>query len=129
MSYHKSIGTYKERSKSMNKKAALLGFLTGGVLASVATLLYTPQSGTEFQQKASKNINELKKNWQTTKAQTIAIKENVKTSIQEGSVVAKQVSNDIKDSVQEWKTDVDPTIQKLEHDIEQLRQTLEKTNL
>ncbi|WP_078552623.1 YtxH domain-containing protein [Bacillus alkalicellulosilyticus] len=109
----------------MNLKSVVAGIVTGTVLASVATLLYTPQSGKVVQQNVRRSIDEVKNNYQSATNLSTQLKNQVVSTSKEGASTLKIVSGEIKNSVEQWKEDVHPSLQKLEKDIEQLRNTVE----
>lgn len=110
---------------NMNTKSLLYGFVTGIALGSIATLLTTPKSGNEVQKIIKDNYDKLNDFMSNAKKETIAVKDQVKETIQISTDTIKTVSNELKDSVQTWQSEVEPALAKLKEDIEQLTKSVQ----
>lgn len=109
----------------MNTKSLFYGIITGITIGSVATLLTTPKSGKEVKKEIKQNYVQLNNFIHKAKNDSLAVKDQVKETIQLSTNTIKTVSKELKDSVEVWQSEVEPTLQKLKEDIDQLTKTVQ----
>ncbi|WP_017728676.1 YtxH domain-containing protein [Halalkalibacterium ligniniphilum] len=109
----------------MRGKSLLTGIVTGAVVAGISTLLATPSSGQDFQRTCKKKYASFRESLQRAKEQSLLLKEQVQHTTKVGSEAFKEVSGDVKTSIVSWKKDIDPTIQQLKFDIDNLQKSIE----
>ncbi|MED3648843.1 YtxH domain-containing protein [Halalkalibacterium halodurans] len=100
------------------------GALTGAILASIATLLIAPTSGKELQKKCKAKGRSLQQSIEQMKHDGIQLKDRISKTSKMTSEALKTVGPEIKTSLDQWKEDVDPSLQKLKDDIEQLQKAV-----
>ncbi|WP_100371929.1 YtxH domain-containing protein [Bacillus sp. FJAT-45037] len=110
----------------MNLKSLLTGITVGATIAGVTTLLSTPTSGKEIQECCKTNFDKLRNGLNQFGADTAALKEQVNETTQLSIQSIKEVSTEVKDSIEDWKRDVQPSIDQLRQDTEDLQKRVEK---
>ncbi|WP_157800962.1 YtxH domain-containing protein [Bacillus solitudinis] len=109
----------------MNSKSILLGITVGTTLASIATLLTTPKSGKEVQIRCKNTLKSMSDSVGQISNNSIELKQQVKETAKVSLDSAKFISLEMKDSINDWKKDIEPSIQLLKQDIDGLRKNLE----
>ncbi|WP_186579156.1 YtxH domain-containing protein [Aquibacillus kalidii] len=116
----------------MNGKSLLLGILAGGVVSAAVTLLSTPVSGKELRNDAKEKGEKVVESVNKLKSDGFNLKEQIAQTSKEGAALIKDLSVDVKESIETWKKTVEPhqrNIQKYLSQIEQsLKELEEKTN-
>lgn len=115
----------------MNAKSLLLGLVVGGTVSAAATLLSTPKSGKELRYDVKNKSNKAVYVIRNLKEDGIDLKEQITKTSKEGAALIKDLSADVKQSIESWKRTVEPhqkNIQKYLNQIEKsLRELEEKT--
>jgi len=91
-----------------NSKSLLLGLLAGGVVSAAATLLSTPKSGKNMRA----DINACSKNvvhsLEKIKDDGKLLSEQIANTSKEGAALIKDLSLDVKHSIESWKSTIEP---------------------
>ncbi|GAA0300829.1 gas vesicle protein [Gracilibacillus halotolerans] len=115
----------------INSKSLLLGILAGGVVGAAATLLSTPKSGREMRADVKQRSEDIVQTMNRLRAEGMDLKEQITKTSKEGAALIKELSTDMKNSIESWKQTVEPhqkNIQKYLTQIESsLRELEEKT--
>ena len=114
-----------------NKNSLLFGLVVGGVIGSIATLLSTPSSGKELRGQLNLNRKQLEDLLHQLKNESKALKEQLIKTVKDGSVVMKEVSSDLKKTVEQFQQEIEPhkndlmkEIEEIDMKIKNLEQTL-----
>ncbi|WP_404331136.1 YtxH domain-containing protein [Mesobacillus maritimus] len=110
----------------MNGKSLFLGFLAGGAIAGIATLLSAPAPGRETRNKIATNKNIAIAELQDIKERLLEIKDSASAASIEAKTVFADFIRDIKLALNEWETETAPIKQELAKELKELEQTLEE---
>lgn len=108
----------------MNGKSLMLGFLAGGAIAGIATLLSAPATGEETRKKLAANKNIALAELKELKHRLFEIKDSISVASLEGKSVFADFIQDIKLALNEWKTETAPIKQELANELKELEQTI-----
>lgn len=109
---------------TLNGKSLFLGFLAGGAIAGIATLLSAPASGEETRKKLAENKNIALAEFKELKHRLTEIKDSISVASLEGKSVFADFIQDIKLALNEWKTETAPIKQELAKELKELEQTI-----
>src|SRR5690625_5966159 len=84
-------------------KSLLLGLFVGGVVSAGVTLLNAPKSGKETRADIKAQADELKRTIENLKEDGKELSEQIINVSKEGAKLIKELSVDVKDSVESWK--------------------------
>lgn len=126
-----TVGRYEEGfllgGKFMAKgKSLLLGFIIGGTVSAIATLLSTPSSGRDFRKRVKDQSNEWKEILINLKQDSIRLKDQIAETSKEGVALIKNLTQDMKQSIEEWKEAVEPHQENIHKYLEEIEQTLQE---
>jgi gas vesicle protein len=111
----------------MNAKAIFSGIVAGTALIGALTLLTTPRSGKEMRHCCKDSVlkirDELDQFTCNSKKASLQLKQTVKI----GTETFKSVGEEVKESVQDWKVDIEPTLNQIKEDIDALQKTVAQT--
>ncbi len=110
----------------MKTKALFSGIMVGTVLSAVATLLTTPASGREVQATCKDRVCKIRSGFQQLSNDSKALTEQIKTTTQISKETLKNVGTEVKDSIDHWKRDVEPTLKQLKEDVDTLQRNIEQ---
>ncbi|MGM0902340.1 MAG: YtxH domain-containing protein [Bacillota bacterium] len=110
----------------MNGKSLILGFLAGGAIAGIATLLSAPSPGKETRNKIATNKNIAMAELQEIKERLLEIKDSASAASIEGRTVFADFIRDIKLALNEWETETAPIKQELTKELKELEETIEE---
>ncbi|WP_096155245.1 MULTISPECIES: YtxH domain-containing protein [Bacillus] len=110
----------------MNTKSFLYGVLIGGVIASVSTLLSTPQNGKQARTNVKRTKDHLQQSFHEIKGEGINVKDQVNKAILVGKSVVTDVSEDLKTSLYTWQNEIEPNKEKIEKNIVEIQDEIEK---
>lgn len=110
----------------MKAKAIFSGIVVGTVLSAAVTLLTTPASGREIQTRCKDQAFKLQSGLQQLSEDSKALTEQIKTTTQIGRETIKFVGTEVKDSIDHWKRDVEPTLKQLKEDVDSLQKNVEQ---
>jgi gas vesicle protein len=111
---------------TLNGKSLFLGFLAGGAIAGIATLLSAPANGKETRTKLAANKNIAMTELHELKDRLLEIKESVSAASIEGRTVIADFIKDIKLALNEWDTETAPIKQELTRELKELEKTIEE---
>jgi gas vesicle protein len=116
---------------NMSKNKSLFcGFIVGGIIGGIATLLATPSSGKDMRGQLTINRKILEETIQQLKAESIALKNQIVITAKESSGVVKEVSTDLKRTINQFQKEIEPHKKDLQKEIEEVElkiKQLEKT--
>lgn len=107
-------------------KSLIWGFAAGTLIAGATTLLTTPKRGQELRKSCRESAENVKDLATTLYNDSTLIKEQVERTVKDGSELIKNVSHDLKTSVNQWKQDIEPHKSKIEADLDDIKQSIEK---
>ncbi|MGM0876261.1 MAG: YtxH domain-containing protein [Bacillota bacterium] len=113
-------------------KSLLCGLLVGGLIGGIAVLMSTPSTGKELRGQLQINRRKLEETLQQLKTESIALKDQIIITAKESSGVVKEVSTDLKRTINQFQQEIAPhkkdlqkEIEEVELKIKQLEQTLQ----
>lgn len=109
----------------MVPKSLLLGFLTGGTVVGLITLLSAPTSGKETRRKLLENKNLVVEELNELKQNLLEIKDSVTIVSTEGKSAIIEFVQDVKVALQGWKADTSEIKDELAKEFKELGQTIE----
>src|SRR5690625_7345004 len=89
-----------------NGKYLILGFIIGGTISAATTLLTTPTSGKNDRTSVMEQDLEWKGIVDDIIQDTLRLKDQLAKTSKEGVVLMNDLTEDIKTSVDEWKSDM-----------------------
>ncbi|MDT8862020.1 YtxH domain-containing protein [Alkalihalobacillus sp. MEB130] len=108
-------------------KSLCAGLLVGSVVAGALTLLTTPTSGKTIRTNCKENTVKIQKELQQLSSSSKAATIQLKTTATLGKDSFTAVGSEVKDSLNSWKHDVEPTLNQLRKDIEDLQKSVDQT--
>ena len=102
----------------------LLGFMIGGVASAVATLLSTPTSGKELRGQVKQQSREWKEMADNLMQDAIRIKDQIAKTSKEGVALINNLTVEMKKSIEEWKSTVEPHQENIHEYLEQIQASL-----
>ncbi|UOQ86616.1 YtxH domain-containing protein [Gracilibacillus salinarum] len=116
----------------INSKSLLIGILAGGIVSAAATLFTTPKAGRELRTDVKLKSDNAVRYVNQLRTDGVDLKEQITKTSKEGAALIKDLSADVKESIESWKKTVEPhqkNIQKYLTQIEEsLKELEEKTN-
>lgn len=110
----------------MNVKRFVSGFMIGGVIAGISTLLTAPQSGKQTRMALKKSVQEWREQLAEVNINLVELKETFLNATKESSSILKNVVDDIKTSISNWKIEIEPHQQELQHELNEMNKTIEE---
>jgi gas vesicle protein len=107
-----------------NGKSFALGILVGGVVGATATLLSTPTSGRELRTKVKDQGLEWKDLLENLKLDGLRLKNQIAATSKEGVSLIKDLTQEMKSSIGEWKASVEPHQKNIHLYLEQIETSL-----
>lgn len=102
----------------MNVKSLLIGFIIGGTVAGISTLLSTPASGRDARQKIQEKKECIQNQMIELNKKLIRVKDATIIASKEGKKEILAFSSDVKSSINKWKADVLPHQQELQKELQ-----------
>ncbi|MDW4526095.1 YtxH domain-containing protein [Rossellomorea marisflavi] len=109
----------------MKVKSLMYGLIVGGIVAGAGSLLSAPYSGKELRGKLKDKQNDWKLTLEDLKERANELKESIGTLSQESKETVLQLSKDLQASIKEWQISTAPNNERLQKEIETVRQTIE----
>ncbi|SEO69836.1 Gas vesicle protein [Amphibacillus marinus] len=109
-----------------NSKSLLLGLLAGGVVSATATLLSAPKSGKETRQDLKDHVLEIKGALEKVKVNSKVLSEQIVQTSKEGALLIKELSKDVKDSIESWKSTIEPHQKNIQLYLTQIEERLKE---
>lgn len=91
-----------------NSKSLLLGLLAGGVVSAAATLLSAPKSGKELRLDIKGCSKDVIHSLEKIKDDGKLLTEQIANTSKEGAALIKDLSLDVKHSIESWKSTIEP---------------------
>ncbi|MFC0561788.1 YtxH domain-containing protein [Halalkalibacter alkalisediminis] len=111
----------------MKTKSLLMGIVAGSAIIGGLTLLTTPKAGKEMRVTCRENIQKVRNGLDQLTYDSKKASLQLKQTIQVGKETFSTVGEEIKGSIDDWKTDVEPSLVQLKEDIEALQQSVNQT--
>ncbi|MCQ6273399.1 YtxH domain-containing protein [Bacillus sp. V3B] len=110
----------------MKATSFLFGFLVGGVVASISTLLTTPKSGEETRISLKETKDVWLRQLVEAKDHLKELKETIATTSTEGIETIKSFISDLKISVTHWQNEIQPHQQELQKELEAIELSIQE---
>lgn len=107
-------------------KSLIVGFLVGSTAGAIATLLSTPTSGKELRGKVKEQSLEWKTLADNLIKDGIRLKDQIAETSKEGAALISNLTEEMKQSVQEWKVAVEPHQDNIRGYLEQIEVSLKE---
>ncbi|GAA0596178.1 YtxH domain-containing protein [Virgibacillus siamensis] len=108
----------------ISKKSLVLGVMVGGAISTAATLLSTPASGKDFRNRAKDQGIEWKQMFGNLKQDALRLKNQLTKTSKEGAALVKELTQEMKNSVEEWKLAVEPHQENIYEYLDQIESSL-----
>lgn len=105
-------------------KSLFLGFVVGGTISAVTTLLSTPSSGKDIRACVKEQGIEWKDMIANLKYDSLRLKNQIAETSKEGAVLIRNLTKEMKNSVEEWKIAVEPHQDNIHEYLEQIELSL-----
>ncbi|MFS0671929.1 YtxH domain-containing protein [Ornithinibacillus sp. 179-J 7C1 HS] len=105
-------------------KSLMLGLMVGSVVGAAATLLSTPTSGKELRAKVKDQSIEWKEILENLKLDGLRLKDQIAATSKEGVSLIKDLTQEMKSSIVEWKASVEPHQKNIHQYLEQIESSL-----
>lgn len=105
-------------------KSLLFGFVVGGVVSATATLLSTPSSGKDLRSRAKEQGADWKDMIGNLKFDGMRLKQQITETSKEGAALIKDLTQEMKKSVQDWQRTVEPHQESIHKYLEQIESSL-----
>lgn len=110
----------------MKIKSLLTGIITGSLIASTITLLTTPTSGKNVQHRCQSSLKDVQKALTECNYLRASSAQQLRKTITISKQQMKSFAQETNESIQTYKTDVEPTLAQLKEDIHALQQTVKQ---
>lgn len=102
----------------------LLGFVVGGAVSAVVTLLSTPTSGKELRGQVKQQSLEWKEVADNLIQDALRLKDQIAKTSKEGVALINNLTQEMKQSIEEWKLTVEPHQENIHEYLEQIQASL-----
>ncbi|MGM8214741.1 YtxH domain-containing protein [Bacillaceae bacterium W0354] len=109
-----------------NGKSLFLGVLFGSVIGASISLLTAPSSGEELRAKVKHQSDRLRDLVQEIRENGLDLKNQLSKTSKEGVALLKDLSQDIKVSIQSWKETIEPHQENLQEHLRQIEESLKE---
>lgn len=107
-------------------KSLILGILIGGAIGACTTLLSTPSSGKSMRLRVRQQAKEWKQLADTLKEDGFRLKDQIVETSREGTLLLKELTQEMRDSVNDWKETVEPHQENINEYLEQIESSLKE---
>ncbi|GAE35676.1 YtxH domain-containing protein [Halalkalibacter akibai] len=111
----------------MNVKALITGIVAGTAIIGATTLLTTPKSGKDVRQSCKENALKIRTGMDQFKNDSKTTSIQLKQTVKVGKETFRTIGEDVKTSVKDWQTDINPMLNKLKEDVDALQKSVSKT--
>lgn len=108
------------------RKSIICGFIVGGIVSAAATLLSTPASGKEMRTNIKNQREEVAKSFERIKNDGSLLAEQITQTSKEGAALIKDLSLDVKDSIESWKHTIEPHQKRIQTHLAQIEDRLKE---
>lgn len=116
----------KEEYLMSRGKSLFLGFVVGGTVGAVTTLLSAPSSGKEFRRRMKQQGEEWKERADKLLQDSLRLKDQITETSKEGIALIYQLTQEMQESIQDWKTAVEPHQDNIYDYLEQIEISLKE---
>jgi gas vesicle protein len=110
----------------MKGKSFLVGFLIGGAVAGISTLLTVPSSGEKTRMNMKANTDVWIKHFSEVKDCIKELQKTLSSSSLEGKAELKNFISDIKTVVSDWKQEIHPHQQELQKELQEIEYSIQE---
>lgn len=110
----------------MKAKSLLIGFIIGGTLAGISTLLAAPASGGDTRKRIQAKKECFQNQLVELNKKLVRIKDSAIFASKEGKKEISAFSSDIKSSISKWKADILPHQQELQKELQEIETALQE---
>ncbi len=107
-------------------KSLALGVLFGSVVGASVSLLTTPSSGEELRTKVKDQSDRLRDIAQQIREDGLDLKNQLTQTSKEGAALLKDLSQDIKVSIESWKETIEPHQESLQEHLKQIEDSIKE---
>lgn len=107
-------------------KSLLLGFVVGGTVTVAATLLTTPASGKDMRNRVKTQGMEWGELLNSLKENSARLKDQLFKTSQEGSILIRDLTQEMKKTVLDWKETVEPHQENIHNYLGQIETSLKE---
>ncbi|TFJ93528.1 YtxH domain-containing protein [Lentibacillus salicampi] len=105
-------------------KSLFLGMVAGGALGAAAVLLSTPESGRNLRSRAREQRVEWQELLENLKDGSLKLKERLTNTSKEGAVLVRELTQEMKNSVEDWKKTVEPHQESIHQYLKEIESSL-----
>jgi gas vesicle protein len=109
-----------------NGKSLFLGVLFGTLIGATATLLTTPASGQEIRRRAKEQSTKWKDMIIELANNSVSIKDHFTKTTKEGAVILRELSQDVKSSIDNWKKNIEPHQKNIQEHLQHVEESLKE---
>lgn len=106
----------------MKLKSLISGVVVGSILGGLSALLLTPANGREVRDCVMNKCKEARDSLQSITNDAKLLSNQIRLTAKTGTTAAKVISEEVKQSVNEWREDIEPHLRQLQEDIDKLQQ-------
>lgn len=110
----------------INGKSLIIGFLAGGIISAAATLLSTPKAGKDLRHDVKLKSDEAIRYMNHLKTEGVDLREQISKTSKEGAALLKDLSADVKESLESWKRTVEPHQRNIQTYLTQIENSLKE---
>ncbi|ENH96031.1 hypothetical protein J416_12929 [Gracilibacillus halophilus YIM-C55.5] len=110
----------------INAKSLFIGVVTGSVIGAATTLLTTPKSGKELRTDVKHRSNEVVQSINHLREEGFDLKDQIAKTSKEGAALIRDLSADVKQSVESWKKTVEPHQKNIQKYLTQIEESLKE---
>lgn len=105
-------------------KSVILGLIIGGTVSATVTLLSTPSSGRDLRKKVVEQSLEWKQIVDDIIKEGWYLKDQIKKTSEEGVALINELTTEMKSSIEEWKTAIEPHQNNIHNYLEQIEASI-----
>ncbi|MFC2949984.1 YtxH domain-containing protein [Virgibacillus sediminis] len=105
-------------------KSIFLGLIIGGSVSAAVTLLSTPSTGREIRSRMKEQGYEARNFLYSLKLDVQRLKDQLADTSKEGIVMIRELTEEMKDSIAEWRNTVEPHQENIQQYLEQIESSL-----
>lgn len=105
-------------------RSLLLGFIVGGSVSAVATLLNAPSSGRVLRGRIKQQSTEWKDMIDSLMHDALKLKDQISKTSKEGVELISELTQEMKKSIDTWKVAIEPHQENIHEYLEEIEQSL-----
>ena len=110
----------------MKAKSLALGLVVGGAVGASITLLNAPRSGKDTREHFKSQANEVKEAIEKAKVNGKLLSDQIIATSKEGAELIKDLSKDMKSSIEQWQQTIKPHQDNIEHYLKEIEARLQE---